>query len=221
MSIASTLSQKIYTGNGSNLVFPTSFSFGANPDITVEVAPFGSAFATQLLGKDYTLTGAGAPEPGGTVTFVIGSVPPNNSAVRITRNTPLTQPISFAAQGEFLPETHEKAFDRTERQLQEAVRRISVLEAGVQPVIVEASKVVTEFDCDDPPEGSYPVVQACSGTPTGVQLIRVQDLTDSDAVQSAGLPDISAMVLGSFTIRNIPGLIPGHQYTLTWLVYTI
>lgn len=220
MSLANTLSQKVYTGNGAQTVFPTTFAFMTTADITVEVAPSGGAYVTQILGVNYTLSGAGLGEPGGNVTFTSGA-PANHSAVRITRNTPHTQPTSFPDQGEFLPEVHEAAFDREELQIQELDRRIGVLEAGASPVELAASKVLNTQTVLDPPEGTYPYNVACSGTPSMVLLGRIEDLTDGSETQSAGVPDISSMTLNQFTVRNVPGLTPGHQYRLTWLVLSL
>lgn len=224
MSLANTLSQKSYNGNGATTVFPTTFAFKANADVLVEVAqaPTFSVFATKVLGVDYTLSGAGAAEPGGSVTFISGA-PPNPSIVRITRNTPLTQPTSFISQFEFLPEVHEAAFDREEMQVQELGRRVTVLETGASPVTLAASKVQNTFVAGDPAEGApFPIAVACSGTPSMVLVGRVEDLTDGSLLQTGlGVPDVSVMAINSFTVRYLPGLTPGHQYRVTYLVLTL
>lgn len=221
MSLAQTISQKSYVGNGAQTIFATGFAYRDQSHLTVEVAPAGGAYVTKLLGVDYTVLPAGAAaEPGGNVTFL--AAPANLSTVRITRNTPRTQPTSFISQQDFLPAVHEAAFDNEEEQIQELERRLAVLEAGAAPVALAASKVQDTFVCADPPEASFPRNVACVGTPSMVLLGLVEDLSGPPAAAYAlGLVDISARVLNQFTVRNVPGLTPGRNYRLTYLVLTL
>jgi hypothetical protein len=215
--LAITLSQTSQVGNGVNTAFATGFSFTENSDLVVEVAPSGGAFVTKVLGVDYNVTGAGADEPGGTVTFL--AAPANLSTVRITRNTPRTQPLSLVNQFDLLPESLEGAFNRTERQVQELERRMAAEEAGSASVTIATSRVTDgPFVCADPQAARN---VACVGTPTGVMLVKVQDNTDGLLVHNGlGMPDFSGFVLNQFTARYVPGLVPGHSYTLTYLVFT-
>jgi hypothetical protein len=218
VSLAVTDSQKTHVGNGAQTIFPTTFAFLDNSHLTVEVAPAGGAYVTKLLGVDYNVTGAGQPEPGGNVTFISGA-PANLSTVRITRNTPRVQPVAFKNQQQFLSETHERAHDNREMQIQEIERRLALQEAGGVTVVLNSTKVQDTFVCPDP-QVSRNV--ACAGTPTGVELIMVEDLTDPALVHyGLGRPDISGLVLNQFTVRYVPGLTPGHNYRLTYLVHTL
>jgi hypothetical protein len=220
VSLAITLSQKSYLGTGFQTAFPTGFAFLDNSHLTVEVASPGSAYVTQVLGVDYNVTGAGAAEPGGTVTFLVA--PFVNYAVRITRNTPRTQTKDFTNEFEFLPETHEEAHDEREMQIQELERRVAELEAGQSEVSLDASKVTDTFVVSEPVEDSFPRNVACAGTPSMVLIGRVEDLTDPALSQyGLGLPDISAVALNQFTVRHVPGLTPGHNTRITYLVLTL
>lgn len=216
MSLAITLSQTSQVGNGAQLAFPTGFSFENNTDLTVEVAPAGGAYVPKVNGVDYNVAGAAAGEPGGTVTFLVA--PANLSTVRITRNTPRTQPVDFVSQFAVLPETLEAALDRLERQVQELERRVAAYEAGVATVTIASSRVTDTFVCPDPQVARN---VACVGTPTMVLVGRIIDNTDGTLVQAGlGAADISAVALNQFTSRYVPGLTPGHNYTIQYLVLT-
>lgn len=219
MSLAITTSQTSLVGNGVQTAFPTGFSYETASDLTVEVAPSGGAYVPKVLGVDY-LAGSGLEEPGGIVLFVIA--PANLSTVRITRNTPRTQPIDLESQFEMLPEVVEGGFDREGRLIQELERRVALLEAGGTSVELDASKVTDTFTVDEPPEDTFPRNVACVGAPTGVFIGLIRDNTDGTLVHyGLGLPDISAVALNQFTVRYIPGLTPGHSYTVTYLVITL
>lgn len=216
MGLAITLSQTSAVGNGAQTAFPTGFTFENATDLTVEVAPAGGAYVPKVNGVDYNVTGAAAAEPGGTVTFI--AAPANLSTVRITRATPRTQPVSLVNQFEVLPEVIEAALNRLERQLQELERRLALLEAGAATVTIAASRVTDTYVCPNPQVARN---VACVGTPTMVLIGRIVDNTDSALVQAGlGAADVSAVALNQFTSRYVPGLIPGHNYTIQYLVLT-
>lgn len=218
VTIALTVSQTTALGNGVNTAFPTGYSFRENSDLLVEVAPAGGAYATKALGVDYNVSGAGNPEPGGTVTFT--AAPANLASVRITRVTPRTQYLDLLEGGDFLPDTHEALWDHLVRQIQEQERRLAALEAGNVAVNLAAALVTDgPFVCGDPYAARN---VACVGTPTGVFLARVQDNTDGTLVHyGLGAVEWTNPVANQFTARYVPGLTPGHSYTIKYLVVTI
>lgn len=220
MSLTVTASQVSYNGNGAQTVFPTTFKFLDNSNVLVEKKlNGGTTFATLTEGAHYNLAGAGV-DAGGNVTML--AAPAAGDVLRITRNTPRTQPVAFRTQGQFLAETHETAFDREEMQIQELERRVTAVEAAGASVVLAASKVVDTFVVADPVEGSFPRVVACAGTPSMVLVGRVEDLTDPALSQPGlGTADISAVALNQFTVRHVPGLTPGHNTRITYLVLTI
>lgn len=220
MPLANTQSQVTYAGNGVTTDFPTTFAFLGEADLLVEQRTGAGAWSTKVRGVDYTVDGAGDAEPGGTVEMTVA--PPIGDQLRITRNTPQTQAAELQTSGPLPSRTIIQAADKLTMEVQELDRRVDSLEAGTASVTLNASKVQDTFVVAEPVENSFPRNVACVGTPSMVLIGLVEDLTDPALSQyGLGLPDISARAVNQFTVRHIPGLTPGHNTRITYLVLTI
>jgi hypothetical protein len=217
--ISNTTCRVDYTGNGAQIDFPTTYRFLDESHLTVEVKPSGGAFATKVLGVDYTVTGEDE-DAGGTVTF--GTAPAASSTVRISRNTPRTQETTFRNNGQstFSPVLHERAFDKLTMIAQEQARDLADVDAGVTPVELESQVIDLELTTQEPIESTFPQVVPCSGVPVWVGLGRIENLSlPGEVLPAEGLLWRSP-VDGSFTVTHIEGLSPGYDYRATFLVLT-
>ncbi len=141
MTVATEPSQIEYIGNAATTVFPMGFRFIDDAHITVTVQLDGEDEAVaQVLDTDFTLTGAGL-ESSGTVVFE--EAPAAGASVIITRDTPMTQPVTFAAP--FSPEVHEAAMDRTAMVDQELARKLDELEAVVEALDLESNAYLVDL----------------------------------------------------------------------------
>lgn len=220
MIAADSSGQVSYAGNGVTTVFPTGFKYMAAVDLLVELKLSGGAFITQVKGTHYNLDGEGL-DAGGNVTMI--AAPPAASTLRITRNTAQIQPTAFGTFTSFNPTTsHEQSFDRVTCEVQDIDRRVTALEAGGAPVSLAASKVTDTFVVLEPVETTFPRNVACVGTPSGVSLMRVEDLTDGTQ-KYYGLGEVGwdTPVLNQFRLTYVPGLVPGHNTRVTLLVITL
>jgi hypothetical protein len=109
------------TCDGVTTNYPVTYKFLANTDLLVQKRlATGTTLTDLVYVTDYTVTGAGGSS--GTVTLTAGSKCASGWVLYVTRQTPLTQPTSFAAQGSYRAKTHEESFDRLELQVQETAR---------------------------------------------------------------------------------------------------
>lgn len=218
MTVLLTHSQVTYAGNGATTGFPTTYSFSDEDDLTVEQRTNGGAWATKTKGVHYNVSGDGLTEPGGQIDMVVA--PPATDDIRITRNTPATQPTVFGSFTKFTGRTHELAMDHRTRAIQDALRRIATLEAGGAPVTLTASQVTDTFTPAEPIEDAFPRVVACAGTPAIVMIGRIENLTTPGEVLPAQGLHWGTPALNSFTVEHIEGLTPGQQYRVRYLVLT-
>lgn len=203
-----------YSGDGARVDFPTTFSFGGESDLTVEVDD-----VVQTLDVNYTVDGAGDPEPGGTVTFISGA-PANGSTVAITRNTPITQLTNFVTSGPFAAATITRAVDKLTRICQSLKRRVEELEAITTPAAIAAGSIVfadKTFLTGDNVEASFPMNVAIAGgsTGTGFWAVRLRNLDDPTEVFDEppaiqGAPGVGNNV----SLKFCAGLKPNTNYTL-------
>ena len=112
------------TGNGAATQFAVAFRFFSASDLVVTVAG-----ATQTLGVDYTVSGAGS-STGGVVTFV--SAPGDGDAVLIERTIPLTQAVALKTGATLDAPTLETALDRAVAIAQQLDARLDAVEVLAQ-----------------------------------------------------------------------------------------
>jgi len=125
MTVSSTTSKVIYTGNGSASVFAYPFKIYEDADLVVTKVTISTEAETDLtLTTDYTVSGAGE-DGGGNVTLVAGALSALYKLV-IRRVLDLKQETDYVENDPFPAETHEEVADRVvmiAQQLQEQVDR--------------------------------------------------------------------------------------------------
>ncbi|MEZ7198299.1 phage tail fiber protein [Pseudodesulfovibrio karagichevae] len=109
MTISSTETKAIYTGDGSTVNFPIPFMFLRNEDIRVLVIDGNGLELPRSEGTDYRLSGVGE-QMGGTCTL---SEPPEaGRTVVISREPALVQEVDYVENDAFPAATHEAALDK-------------------------------------------------------------------------------------------------------------
>ncbi|MDQ0391124.1 hypothetical protein [Labrys monachus] len=122
MSITTNDNRRSYGGDGLNTAFAFSIPFTAASDLVALLrAPDGTQ-TLQVLGTDYTVSGAGNPA-GGTVTFT--TAPASGVTVVIYRDVPLTQPMNLQDGGPLPAATANGAFDRLTMMMQRLYERVA------------------------------------------------------------------------------------------------
>jgi hypothetical protein len=109
MTVSSSTAKVSYSGNGSTQAFAVPFYFLANSQLLVIRRSSTGVDVTQVLGTDYTVTGAGVLT-GGTVTMTVA--PPTGTTLVITRNVPLTQETDLQPNDRLPAETLEQSIDK-------------------------------------------------------------------------------------------------------------
>lgn len=111
MTIASQTSRISYVGDGATTAFTIPFYFQANADIKVYLQSSTGTQTLQVLGTDYTLTGA-TVVTGGTCTFTTAPTATTGAVVTIYRDPPVTQTTSYNNNDPFAAKSHENALDK-------------------------------------------------------------------------------------------------------------
>ncbi len=212
-----------YTSSDGEGEFPTTFKFLENGHLVV-VMSIDSVDYPLVLDVDYTVDGAGDPEPGGTVYLVS---PPTDETFTLTieRRTPIIQPIAFTTNGPYSPTVVERQADRLIMIEQETRRRLEVLEALGDLVTTDAAdgtRVEYEFLTGSTVEGSFPRSIPCTGgeAATDAWCTRLQNLDDSDeiftenpSIQWRPSPDEDMIDL-----MSVDGLKPDTNYRIRLMV---
>lgn len=214
-----------YNGTGAQVDFPTTWRFLDEEDLVVKKTVAGVT-STLVLDVDYTVAGAGAAEPGGTVTTLVA--PALGSTLAISRLTPITQPNSFRQLGPFSPDTWERTVDRITLWGQENRYRIGVLEAlgslvNVSTLAAGVQLLNQAFTVDaDAPEETFPTVLACAGGLNAKHMFlgRVWKTSAPDTrIDDIGPPEWKpGPGANEVTLLWLPGLEPGVNYTVNLLV---
>ncbi len=116
MTISTTTTRVAYAGDGATVAFPVPFAFFDAEELEViEKVASTRAEAPKSLSTDYTVAGGnGGP---GTVTAAVA--PPGGVTWTIRRLTRRSQLTDYTANDPFPAETHERALDRLQAQMQE------------------------------------------------------------------------------------------------------
>ena len=114
MTVSSTSSRVVLSGDGSNTAWPFAFKVEQPADLVVVYTDAAGSDVTLSAGQ-YDATGFGL-EAGGVVTYPkagSGSAPiADGTTLAIWRNVAVTQPTSISNQGAMWPAAIEKALDR-------------------------------------------------------------------------------------------------------------
>lgn len=109
MTIATTDSEIVYTGDGVTTTFATGYYFLLDTDLVVTYTIAGPTTVTWTLNFDYTVAGAGSLSGGSITTTVAPAVA---STLTIGRAVPVTQLTDYITDDAFPAESHEKALDK-------------------------------------------------------------------------------------------------------------
>jgi hypothetical protein len=109
MTVSSTTARVSYSGNGTTTAFAVPFYFLASSHLLVVLRSSTGGEVTQVLGTNYTVTGAGVTS-GGTVTMTVA--PPSGSSLLISRNVPLTQETDFLPNDRLPADSLEQTVDK-------------------------------------------------------------------------------------------------------------
>lgn len=109
MTVSSTTTKASYSGNGSTTVFAVPFYFLQNADLLVILRSSAGVETTQVLGTNYSVTGAGN-ENGGSLTMTVA--PPTGTTLTILRNAAATQETDLLPNDRLPAESLETALDK-------------------------------------------------------------------------------------------------------------
>lgn len=126
MAVSTTANKVVYSGTGSQTIFPFTFSVLEADDLQVVLVDADGNETTQVRGVDYTLTPASNDfSNGGNV--VMSVAPGATEELVIYRLLDLTQETDYEEGDSFPAETHEQALDRLTmiaQQLEEKFDRV-------------------------------------------------------------------------------------------------
>lgn len=122
MTIASQTSRIIYNGDGTTTTFAIPFFFQANADLIVILQSAIGVQTTQILGTNYSLSGA-TLSAGGSCVFT--TAPPAGNLVTIYRDPAATQTTSYNNNDPFPAKSHELALDKLTTLVQRIKDQIS------------------------------------------------------------------------------------------------
>lgn len=146
MTIASQTSRVSYSGDGTTTTFAVQFKFLLNGDLVVYLRDASGNQTLQVLGANYSVTGAGV-DAGGAVTFALP--PASGKSVVIYRDPPVTQTTSYNNNDPFPAKSHENALDKLTMLMQRLVNRM-----GRVPALAESSSF-SALTLPDPDPGKY------------------------------------------------------------------
>lgn len=116
MTVSTTVSKKVYSGNGVTTAFATTFQFFDNTDLVVTLISSAGVETVKTLTTHYTVTGGDGAT--GTVTMI--TAPASGETLVIERSVPYTQSTDYIANDSFPAEAHEQALDRVTMLAQQA-----------------------------------------------------------------------------------------------------
>lgn len=158
MTVASATNRVSYSGNGSSTVFAVPFYFLADSHLLVVLKSAAGVDTTQVLGTNYSVSGAGV-ESGGTVTMNVA--PATGTTLTISRNVPITQETDLQPNDRLPAESLEDALDKLtmiDQQINEnAIRAIKVpvsdsttLSTTLQTAAIRANKYLAFNNLGEP-----------------------------------------------------------------------
>lgn len=219
MTVENTQSEVSYVTDGVLVAFPTTYKFLNNGDLLVQLSTDGGVtWITQVLGGDYDVAGAGADEPGGTVTFLVA---PAAGTLQIIRNTPITQELALQTSGPLPAKSLTLELDKLTLIAQEARRDIAALQAGSVGSTYTVVRVTDTFTVNDPLESNFPRSVAVGAAPKGAVIGRIENLgTPTEVLDQP--PSLQWNASGNnLSVTRIDGLTVGQQYRITYEVFTV
>lgn len=214
MTVATELSARTLTGDGSTTSFPCGFRALDDAHLSVYLAG-----VLRTLGTHYTVSGAGDPDS--TVTVEMLTAPGNGVALYVERNTPILQSVDLRPEGRFDSDDVEEMFDKLTLIAQENRRIAEEAAAIASPAVISAGSIVFTdhtFTADaDDVESTFPfnVTVASGSTATGCWCVRLRNLTNPSAVFDEKPAIQWAPGVGNaVSLQGVDGLQPGDEYTI-------
>ena len=148
MTVSSSTAKVSYSGNGTTTAFAVPFYFLSSSHLLVILRSSAGTEVVQVLGTNYTVTGAGVLT-GGTITMLVS--PPPGTTLTISRNVPLTQETDLQPNDRLPAETLEQTVDKLTmitQQIDEAVDRsmkFPVSDATLNATLPNASERANKY----------------------------------------------------------------------------
>jgi len=112
MTINSTNTKDVYSGNGATTVFGYNYKIFANTQILVTKTDVDGIELVLVLNVDYSVSGVGADN--GNITYPISGSPlAVGELITLSRNVPITQETDLVNQGAWNPDVVENALDKS------------------------------------------------------------------------------------------------------------
>lgn len=149
MTVNTTANSVEYPGNGVSDEFAYSWKIFHKSHLTVTLVEADGTRTAQVVDTDYTVTGVGASAGGNVVLTTPHAI---GETLVIELEVPLTQPADFKNQGDYYPERHEDAFDRTNMQIRQIDRKLQAslrIPAGSDDYDAGGVKIVDLADGED------------------------------------------------------------------------
>jgi len=141
MTVSSTTSKVIYSGNGSTTVFAVPFMFLEAEDIEVTLFDTNGVGHAQVLGSDFQLSGVGE-QTGGVCTM--SRIPENGQTLVVRRSPAITQEVDYVENDAFPAATHEAALDKLTMVCQDLSERLG------RSITFNVSSAVAGVELPDP-----------------------------------------------------------------------
>lgn len=216
MTVSSSTAKVSYSGNGTTQAFAVPFYFLANSQLLVVLRSSTGVETTQVLGTNYTVTGAGVLT-GGTVTMT--TAPASGSTLVITRNVPLTQETDLQPNDRLPAETLEQSIDKltmitqqideaTDRTLKAPLTDSASLDLTLPTSTARASKYLTFNALGEPTASAGPTTNFVDPTTYGAVGDGIADDTLAlRATFAYAIPRNLAVILkGTYLISDYIGL---------------
>lgn len=148
-----------FYGNGVATQFPFTFKVFSAADLEVTYTDADGVATVITSGFTVTLNADQDANPGGYITYPLTGSPMANPASLVAVGaTAYTQPAAFSNVGRFLPEVHERAFDRT-------------------IILVQQLRELLQRQLTIPPDGPFPVSALPSKTARLDKLVSFNSVT--------------------------------------------
>jgi hypothetical protein len=208
MTVASATNRVSYSGNGSSTVFAVPFYFLADSHLLVVLKSAAGVDTTQVLGTNYSVSGAGV-ESGGTVTMNVA--PPIGTTLTISRNVPITQETDLQPNDRLPAESLEDALDKLtmiDQQINEnAIRAIKVpvsdsttLNTTLDTASVRANKYLAFNNIGEP---------IATNAPTGLATVNETQIATAGqtvfSLANSYVPGISNLDVFVDGVNQYPG----------------
>lgn len=156
MTVNTSISERVYTGNGATTSFATGFKILESTDLVVKTRVIATGVeATLVEDTDYSVSDVGE-DLGSTVSYPISGAPlAATHQLVLERSVDFLQPDSIRNQSGFFPSVLEDGFDRAVMMIQELASRIT------RSPQFQVGTTVTDFSL---PEPSANKVLGWSGT---------------------------------------------------------